>query len=102
MPAIDEAVRSLVFRGNNAGGVWDPLLHSAHYRSAPDKDSPLWKVHSQVIYWWAGTEIDRDHAYYITDNGFVIPFLKKIAPGDLAFRCVCEPSRLSVPATAHE
>ncbi len=55
-----------------------------------------------MIYWWTSTEIDRDHACYITDNGFVIPLVKKIAPGDLAFRCVCEPSKLSVSATADE
>jgi hypothetical protein len=93
LPTVDEAVRSLVFRGKNAGGVWDPLLHRAQYRTTPDKDSPLWKVHSQVIYWWTGTEIDGNRAYYISNNGYVISVPKKIAPGYLAFRCVCEPSK---------
>jgi hypothetical protein len=90
LPTVDEAVRSLVFRGRNAGGTWDPVLRRAQYRVTPDKDSPLWKVHSQVIYWWTATEIDQDHAYYITSNGYVLAVPKGIAPGYLAFRCVCE------------
>jgi hypothetical protein len=102
LPAVDEAVRSLVFRGRNAGGSWDPLHQHAEYREQPDKDSPLWKVHSQVIYWWTGTEADGERAYYITSNGYVIPLAKKFAPGYLAFRCVCEPSGIGVPATTHE
>jgi hypothetical protein len=93
LPTVDEAVRSLVFRGSNAGGTWDPVFHRARYRMTPDKDSPLWKVHSPVIYWWTGTEIDSDRAYYITDNGYVQLVPKRIAPGYLAFRCVCEPSK---------
>ena len=96
LPTVDEAVRSLVFRGRNAGGRWDPVLRSARYQTTPDKDSPLWKVHSQVIYWWTGTEIDGDQAYYITNNGYVLLVPKRVAPGYLAFRCVCEPSKQSL------
>jgi hypothetical protein len=55
-----------------------------------------------VIYWWTGTEADGERAYYITSNGYVIPLAKKFAPGYLAFRCVCEPSGIGVPATTHE
>lgn len=102
LPTIDEAVRSLVIRGGNAGGVWDPLRHRALYRTEPDKDSPLWKVHSQVIYWWTSTEVDQNHAYYISNNGFVISVPKRIAPGYLAFRCVCEPSKLNALGATHE
>jgi hypothetical protein len=43
LPTVDEAVRSMVFRGRNAGGTWDPVLHQARYRMSPDKDSPLWE-----------------------------------------------------------
>jgi hypothetical protein len=93
LPTVDEAVRSLVFRGSNAGGTWDPVLHRAQYHLTPDKDSPLWKVHSPVIYWWTSTETDGSHAYYITNNGYVLPAPKQIAPDYLAFRCVGESSR---------
>jgi hypothetical protein len=71
----------------------DPVLHRGRYRMTPDRDAPLWKVHSQVIYWWTGTKVDRDQAYYITNNGYIQLVPKRIAPGSLAFRCVCEPSK---------
>ncbi|MGA2570250.1 MAG: hypothetical protein ABSF23_06990 [Terracidiphilus sp.] len=91
LPTVDEAVRSLVFRGANAGGVWDPVQQRAHYRVTPDKDSPLWKVHSQIIYWWTATDADQADAYYITNNGFVQPLSKRGRFGYLAYRCVTDP-----------
>ena len=102
LPTIDEAVRSMVFRGANAGGTWDPLGHRAQYRVMPDKDSPIWKVHSQVIYWWTSTEVDEIRADYITDNGYVLAVPKRFMPGSLAYRCVCEPSKTSIAPTGHE
>jgi hypothetical protein len=94
LPTVDECVRSLVFRGRNAGGTWDPVHRRANYRLSPDKDSPLWKVHSPVIYWWTASEVDPARAWYISNNGYVHPLRKQLAPGDLAFRCVREPSSL--------
>lgn len=91
LPTIDEAVRSLVYRGRNAGGVWDPAHERATYQVVPDKDSPLWNPHSQVIYWWTGTEDGSDRAYRIAYNGNVWA-LDKRGWGDYwAFRCVREP-----------
>jgi hypothetical protein len=91
LPTVDEAVRSLVYRGRNAGGVWDPALRRAQYRVMPDKDSPLWNVHSQVIYWWTGTEEGQDKAYRISYNGYVFA-LDRRGWGDYwAYRCVSEP-----------
>lgn len=94
LPTIDELVRSLVFRGKNAEGTWDPVLHQAEFRHVPDKDSPLWKVHSKVIYWWTSAEIDQEHAYYVTSNGYAHAVSKHIGPDYLAFRCVAEPSKM--------
>lgn len=91
LPTVGEAVRSLVVRGSNAGGSWDPTLQHAHYRVTPEKDSPLWKVHSQVIYWWTSTQLSENEAYYITYNGFALRTRKRIAAGYLAFRCVRGP-----------
>jgi hypothetical protein len=93
LPTIDEAVRSLDFRGANAGGTWDPVLHRANYKVTPEKDSPLWEVHSPIIYWWTANEIDDTQAWYIGYNGYVQPLSKRMRPGDLAFRCVCEPGK---------
>jgi len=97
LPTVDEAVRSLVFRGKNAGGAWDPVEKRAQYQVTPDKDSPLWKVHSQVIYWWTSTEVDGRRAYYITNNGYVQIVLKRIRPGYLAYRCVKAPEKVTTP-----
>ena len=54
LPTVDEAVRSMARHGQNSGGIWDAEIAEATYRTTPDKESPLWKVHSQVIYWWDG------------------------------------------------
>lgn len=72
LPTVDEAVRSLTRAGKNAGGQWDPVHRRATYRVRPDKEPPLWNVHSQVIYWWTSSETpDRDAVYGICYNGFV-------------------------------
>lgn len=92
LPTVDEAVRSMVFRGQNAGGTWDPVLHQARYKVMPDKDSPLWKVHSQVIYWWTDTQADHNKAYRIAYNGMVFPFEYKGWGNYWAYRCVRTPS----------
>lgn len=88
LPTVDEAVRSMVFRGRNAGGVWNPVLHQAQYRVTPDKDSPLWKVHSQVIYWWTDTQVAEKKAYRIAYNGAVFPFEYRGWGNYWAYRCV--------------
>jgi len=92
LPTVEEAVRSMVHRGENAGGEWDPLTHSAKYRTWPDKDSPLWKAHSQIIYWWTATEADAGRSYYVVYNGQVNVASKNANEGNLAYRCVSEGS----------
>jgi len=86
----------MVYRGCNAGGVWDPANRSAHYRIMPDKDSPLWKAHSQVIYWWTDTEVGEDKAYRIAYNGYVLAVPKRGWGDYWAYRCVCEPSKVEL------
>jgi hypothetical protein len=91
LPTVEEAVRSLTRRGQNSGGVWDAATAQAVYRVTPNKESPLWNVHSKVIYWWTSTPVDEEQAYMIVYNGRVWPREKRIRPGYLAFRCVKEP-----------
>jgi hypothetical protein len=88
LPSIDEAVRSMARHGENSGGVWDAATGRASYIRMPDKESPLWDVHSQVIYWWTATEIDEERAYMIAYDGRVWPRAKGLAPDSLGFRCV--------------
>jgi hypothetical protein len=77
--------------GKNAGGVWDAEKAVATYQIKPDKETPLWNPHSQVIYWWTATEIDVDRAYMIAYNGGVFPRAKRLAPAYFTFGCVRPP-----------
>jgi hypothetical protein len=91
LPTVDEAVRSMARHGQNSGGVWDAEIAKATYKTTPDKESPLWNVHSQVIYWWTATEVDEEHAYIIVYDGKVWPRAKQFSAAYLGFRCVKQP-----------
>jgi hypothetical protein len=91
LPTVNEAVRSMARHGQNSDGVWDADIAKATYKTTPDKESPLWNVHSQVIYWWTATEEDEEHAYIIVYDGKVWPRGKSFGPAYLGFRCVREP-----------
>jgi hypothetical protein len=88
LPTVDEAVRSMARHGQNSRGVWDPETAKATYSTTPDKESPLWNIYSQVIYWWTATEVDEEHAYIIVYDGKVWPRAKQFGPEYLGFRCV--------------
>ena len=88
LPTADEAVRSMAHHGQNSRGVWDAETAQATYRTKPDKESPLWNIHSQVIYWWTATEEDEELAYIIVYDGKVWPRAKHFGPAYLGFRCV--------------
>jgi len=88
LPTVDEAVRSMTRHGQNSGGQWDAETAEASYAMTPDKESPLWNVHSQVIYWWTATEIDREQVYIIVYDGRVWPRAKQLSQAYLGFRCV--------------
>src|SRR6185295_19471118 len=88
LPTVEEAVRSMARHGVNSNGIWDGQTKTATYQVPPDKESPLWNVHSQVIYWWTATEIDEEKAYIIVYDGKVWPRRKRFAPAYLAYRCV--------------
>jgi hypothetical protein len=91
LPTVDEAVRSMARHGQNSEGVWDAKAAQAAYKVTPDKESPLWNVHSQVIYWWTATELDEEHAYIVVYDGRAWPRAKRFKPDYLGFRCVKEP-----------
>ena len=92
LPTVDEAVRSMSRHGENSGGSWDAQKAQASYQTPPDKETPLWNVYSQVIYWWTATEVDEEHAYMIVYDGKVWPRAKQFGPAYLGFRCVKSPS----------
>ncbi|MEZ4736437.1 MAG: hypothetical protein R3E79_55835 [Caldilineaceae bacterium] len=88
LPTVDEAVRSMARHGENSGGVWNAAAVQATYHTTPDKESPLWNVYSQVIYWWTATEADEADAYIIVYDGKVWPRDKDFGPAYLGFRCI--------------
>jgi hypothetical protein len=91
LPTLEEAVRSMSRHGLNSGGTLNSQSRSASYRITPDKETPLWNVHSQVIYWWTETESDDKNAYMIVYDGKVWLRRKQIHPSYLGFRCVRSP-----------
>ena len=91
LPTVDEAVRSMARHGQNSKGQWDVVTGTAAYETTPDKESPLWNVNSQVIYWWTATEIDENRAHIIAYDGKVWPRAKQFGPAYLGFRCVQSP-----------
>ncbi|MBK9385602.1 MAG: hypothetical protein IPN34_12395 [Planctomycetes bacterium] len=88
LPTRDEVVRSLSFRGANAGGVLDASGGRASYRVLPDKEAPLWDPTSEVIYWWTADELDGEHAWSVCYNGSLLPRRKSDRMGTLGFRAV--------------
>jgi hypothetical protein len=88
LPTVDEVVRTMQWRGANAGGSWDPGTGQATYRTTPDKEAPLWNRYSPVIYWWTADEVDQGRAYRIAYNGHVLAVRKAAGPAYLACRCV--------------
>jgi hypothetical protein len=88
LPTIDEAVRSQARHGENSGGVWDPLTRKATYEITPDKETPLWDMHSPVIYLWTSEEKDDSRAYMFVYNGQISHRKKTTGPRYHSFRCV--------------
>ena len=80
----------MMIHGENAGGVWDPATEKATYDRNPDKETPLWDIHSKVIYYWTADNslTDDSKAYIIVYNGGVFPRAKTNSQDYLSFRAV--------------
>ena len=94
LPTVDEAVRSMMLHGQNAGGTWDPITETAVYERTPDKETPLWDTRSKIIYYWTADTASQDEqqAYMIVYNGGVYARRKAEGSGSLGFRAVKETS----------
>lgn len=90
LPTVDEAVRSMMIHGENAGGVWDDNNVEVRYERKPDKESPLWDVHSKVIYYWTAdtSKEDDSKAYIVVYHGGVFERRKTNQQSYLSFRAV--------------
>jgi hypothetical protein len=90
MPTTDELVRSLVFRGENAGCWWDGRAGRADCRHTPDKETPLWAPDQPPIYLWSGEEAGADEAWFVSYNGWVKKQPKSWGNPRHGYRCVRE------------
>lgn len=54
----------------------------------PDKETPLWNPHSQVIYYWTSEEKDEGSTYLVAFNGRVLARQKSSGPDYQGYRCV--------------
>jgi hypothetical protein len=90
LPTLQEAVASLTRNGINCRGKWDEQTGNAFYNIMPDKESPLWKIHSPIVYWWTSTEVNDSIAYRVVYNGGVQKQKKQIKMGSLGYRAVKE------------
>lgn len=90
LPTVDEAVRSMMLHGKNVEGVWNPETEKASYLRIPDKESPLWDVHSRVIYYWTSETSRRDErqAYIVVYHGGIFDKRKIDSQSYLSFRAV--------------
>ena len=88
LPTVAEAVLSMQRHGQGCGGTWVADGRIASYERMPDKESPLWDVHSQVIYWWTATEVNDRDALIIAYDGKVWSRTKSSHYGYLGFRAV--------------
>ena len=87
LPTVEQAVLSQHRHGEPSPGRWDESQRQATYETRPDKESPLWNPHSQIVYYWTATEVDPEHAYIIVYDGKVWSKNKRGA-GHLGFRAV--------------
>lgn len=88
LPTVEEVARSLTRNGENAGGIWNRNRMKATYRIKPDKEPPLWRVNSPIIYWWTSTEVSDSTVCRIVYNGSVQQVGKRLKMGSLGFRAV--------------
>lgn len=97
LPTVEESVDAMMLHSQNSGGTWNAAEEKASYENAPDKETPLWDVHSKVIYYWtADTSPDDDQrAYIIVYHGEVFERVKTEGQGYLSFRAVKDVDRVN-------
>ncbi len=86
LPTKEEIVRSMTRKDKNSKGYIDDE-GTAMYEVKPDKETPLWNPHSQVIYYWTN-ESKGDRAYLVAYNGYILSRIKNSGPEYQGYRCV--------------
>lgn len=90
LPSVEEALKIMSLHEENCEGIWDPETEKATYKMKPDKESPLWDVHSKVIYYWTSeiSDPDEEKAYIIVYDGGVFERYADSSYAYLSFRAV--------------
>jgi len=86
LPTREELVRSMTRKNNNVKGIIDSE-GKQEYEIRPDKETPLWNPHSQVIYYWT-SESKGERAYLVAYNGYILTRIKNSGPDYQGYRCV--------------
>jgi len=86
LPTRDEIVRSMTKKNNNVKGVINS--GNPQYEIKPDKETPLWNPHSQVIYYWTNESKNEERAYLIAYNGYILDRIKTSGANYQGYRCV--------------
>jgi hypothetical protein len=89
LPTIEEIVRSMTRKNNNAKGIIDSQ-GNPQYEIKPDKETPLWNPHSQVIYYWTSESKNEQRAYLVAYNGYILDRSKTSGADYQGYRCVKE------------
>lgn len=91
MPTVDEIVRSLTRRGENAGCVWDGRSSHAVCRTAPDKETPLWAPDQRPIYYWSSHGPGPATAFAVNYTAGISVLQTRQPHRAVGFRCVKAP-----------
>lgn len=88
LPTIEEYIKILMRRGENAGGTFDRSSGEFSYKINPDKEGPIWAPKGEVIYYWTSTEVGKTRAFDITFSGEPREIIKTTAQDYRGFRAV--------------
>jgi hypothetical protein len=89
LPSRQEIVASLTRKNNNSMGFIDEF-GVAQYKIKPDKETPLWNPHSQVIYYWTNESKNQEQAFLVAYNGYILGRNKNFGLDYQGYRCVKE------------
>ncbi len=87
LPSREEIVRSLTRKNQNSLG-FIAADGVAQYQMQPDKETPLWNPHSEVIYYWTAESKDAEKAFLVAYNGYILARNKSFGPNYQGYRCV--------------
>ena len=90
LPTVDETVRTMIWRGQNAGGTWNGGVGRASFRVMPDKEAAATGIHTVRSSIGGRQTRSMRVAPIAWHQTAMSPLNKKVGAGYLACRCVRE------------